>query len=531
MNRSRPTAQALILLILLGIGAVAAFSPSNSRGWLLAANTAQLAAWVCGISVPLGTLLALVLARTDVPGRRAFLLALSWLLFLPLYLQVGAWQAGFGLQGWQTLSGFGPPWLDGWRGAVWVHAAAAIPWVVLIVSIGLRNVRPELEESALLDASAWHVFYRVTLRHAAPLVVAATLWVAIGVAGEIAVTDLFQIRTYAEELYTEMAIGAAPHEAPLRALPGIAITAWAALAGIFIIARFAPRERQVSIRPRLIFLFGVWRWPLAVLMACAVLLLVGLPLVNLAWKCGVVVVQSTEGRERHWSLLKGASIVASSPLRFGREIRSSLVVGSVAATATVVLATMLAWSSRCRSTASAILISVIVLGLAVPGPVIGLCIIWMFNTPHWNWAHTLYDRTILPPVCAQTIRALPLACLVLWHAFHTLPTSLMEAAALDGANAWTTFRRVALPQRRFTILISWWVALAVAVGEMGATILVTPPGIEPLSVRISGLLHYGVEDQVAGICLALALAFIVLSALLVLLANRWTRTAGSQDRH
>jgi iron(III) transport system permease protein len=120
---------------------------------------------------------------------------------------------------------------------------------------------------------------------------------------------------------------------------------------------------------------------------------------------------------------------------------------------------------------------------------------------------------------------------VLWHAFHSLPTGLTEAAALDGANGWTTFRRVALPQRRFAMVISWWVALAVAVGEMGATILVTPPGVEPLSVRISGLLHYGVEDQVAGICLALALSFIVLAAVFVLLANRWTRTAGSQDRH
>ena len=67
---------------------------------------------------------------------------------------------------------------------------------------------------------------------------AAALWVAISVAGEIAVTDIFQIRTYAEELYTEMAIGPALHEAPLRALPGIAVTAWGALAGIILIARF-----------------------------------------------------------------------------------------------------------------------------------------------------------------------------------------------------------------------------------------------------------------------------------------------------
>ena len=53
---------------------------------------------------------------------------------------------------------------------------------------------------------------------------------------------------------------------------------------------------------------------------------------------------------------------------------------------------------------------------------------------------------------------------------------------------------------------------------MGATVLVTPPGIEPLSVRISGLLHYGVEDQVAGICLALALCLLSIGAVLAWLA-------------
>ena len=72
------------------------------------------------MSVPLGTLLAWLLVRTDLLGRRLWLALLGLMLFVPLYLQAAAWQAGFGLQGWYTLAGFGRTLLEGWAGAIWV---------------------------------------------------------------------------------------------------------------------------------------------------------------------------------------------------------------------------------------------------------------------------------------------------------------------------------------------------------------------------------------------------------------------------
>ena len=76
-------------------------------------------------------------------------------------LQAAAWQSGFGLFGWFTLAFGRPlesPWLIGWRGAIFVHAMAATPWVAAIVGLAARQVEPQLEEAALLDARAWRVF-------------------------------------------------------------------------------------------------------------------------------------------------------------------------------------------------------------------------------------------------------------------------------------------------------------------------------------------------------------------------------------
>ena len=154
------------------------------------------------------------------------------MIFVPLYLQAGAWQAGFGDQGWFTLAANTSTWLTGWRGAIWIHSHAALPWVVGIVGIGFRLVEPELEEQALMDGSARQVFFKVSLRGALPAVGVATLWVAVITAGEMTVTDLFSIRTYAEEVYTQAAATASELDvAPPSIMLGIGITALLIIGG------------------------------------------------------------------------------------------------------------------------------------------------------------------------------------------------------------------------------------------------------------------------------------------------------------
>ena len=63
---------------------------------------------------------------------------------------------------------------------------------------------------------------------------------------------------------------------------------------------------------------------------------------------------------------------------------------------------------------------------------------------------------------------------------------------------------------------AWFLALAVAAGELTASILVVPPGVTTLAIRIFGLVHYGVEDRLAALWLWSIVAFVA-----VALAGRW----------
>ncbi len=163
----------------------------------LAGNTIVLVLGTLLIAVPLGTVLAILLHRTDLPLRRFLRFLMILTLFVPLPLFAA---------GWQAVIGFAPsgivlrPWVYGMSMATWIHALAGLPWVVILVGQGLCWVEPELEEDALLVAGTWRVLWSVTLVRGRAAIAAAALWVALQAAGEVAVTDVLQVPTYARVL-------------------------------------------------------------------------------------------------------------------------------------------------------------------------------------------------------------------------------------------------------------------------------------------------------------------------------------------
>lgn len=528
-KRRLPPFSQPILLATLGAGSLALLL-LEQRTWSLVLNTLFLSGSTCAISVPLGTVLGWLLVRTDLPLRRVGLVLLGVMLFVPLYLQAAAWQAGFGLQGWLTLIFRVPPLLDSWTGAIWVHTAAAIPWVVLITGTGFWLVEPELEEQALLDASPLEVFARVTLPAASGAVGVASIWVLIVTAGEMTVTDLFVVRTYAEEIYTRMAVGLGPDDVSLGLLSGVILVAWLTAGGLVLSARLAPANRPLSTARRPVFRLRRLRLPAVLAVAAVLLLLVGVPLANLVYKAGVVVTQTDAGRLRSWSLVKTAAIVGTSPIRYGREFGWSLGIGALSATAAATGGIVLAWFANAGRLRAAFVMVVTAVLLAVPGPMIGMAVIWLLNRPDCPALWLAYDQSILAPCLALSLRALPPVVLIAWHAFRSVPGELLDAATLDGAGPLVRLRRIVLPSVLPSIMVAWLVALAITLGDLAASVLVVPPGVTTLSVRIFGLLHYGVEDQVAGISLALVAMFTLMAAMIAGVSRRWSDLCGAARR-
>jgi iron(III) transport system permease protein len=511
-----------------------AVSDARSRG--LVVNTFWLVATTLAISVPIGTALAVALTRTDAWLRRTVAVAIGIMLVVPLYLDAAAWDAGFGDAGWFTVITAKPyavGLLSGWRGAMWVHALAAIPWVALIVGMALRFVEPELEEAALLDASAWQVLRRVTLRRVLPAIGVAVVWVAVGVATEMTVTDIFQtpgngLRTYAEEIYTQFALST--EAGPPVAAVGIGVTACLAACGLMLCLAAATWTPPTARAP-VVFRLGRWRGMVSLALLLSAAAIFGVPLISLITKAGVTVQHTAEGYTRHWSLAGCLKIVAESPERFRWEILWSALMASVAASMVLAAALPIGWLARRRDELGLVgkiaAISLAAAALAVPGPLVGIGLISLFNHPDAGFLNFLYDHTIVVAAIAQAVRAFPLGMLIVWHALNTMPGDLLEAAELDGAGTWTRTVRIVLPLRWPALALAWLATFVVAIGELSATILVVPAGVATLGVRISQLLHFNNQDKLAGLCLILMAAAAMLAGGLVVLAARSGKSGGA----
>jgi iron(III) transport system permease protein len=390
----------------------------------------------------------------------------------------------------------------------------------LFAGLGLRIVEPALEEQALLDGTPWQVFYRVTLPACWPALGLAAVWVATVTASEMTVTSIFTVRTYAEEVFSQFAIHADAGRATAALLPGIIGTLVLMGIGMFCCIRLARPERPLNLRSSRVFSLGGWRWPVSLGVLVAMLLLAGVPLANLVYKAGVLVTQTDAGRVRTWSAGKCLWTILLAPWQFRRECMWSLVIGSLAATAAVVAAIPLAWVARKSRWLGLLAIAVALVCLVFPGPLLGLAIIGLLNRPGLPWLYKLYDHSILAPWMVLTVRALGPAILVLWHGVRTIPQPLLDSAATDGCGSLGQLARIVLPQRLPALGVAWLIGLSLALGDLTASNLVMPAGVETLSIRIFNLVHYGVEDQVAGICLALTATLCGLAAVVTWLARR-----------
>ncbi|HEX3602060.1 MAG TPA: hypothetical protein VHU84_18040 [Lacipirellulaceae bacterium] len=532
----------------VGIVALWAADPRVGKLWL---NTAVLAVGACAIALPLGILLAVLLFKTNTPGRGVATLLLVGLLFIPLYLVTGAWDAGFGIQGWETLATnphlVHEPWLTGWRAAIWVHGLAAVPWVVLIVGAGLRSVEAEIEEDAATCAAPCYVLWHISLRRAAPAIGIAAIWIATIVSTEISVTDFFQVRTFAEEVYTQAALGSFIYAAststagstpdPLPAIgfwSGVLLSAGFATLVIVGMTRFFADLSDAPNRPAWIWRMRSGRWLAAILLGLCMSLLVVVPLANLAYKAGIQVTVSDSGRVRAWSLWRLATRIAAAPGEFRGELWLSTWLGAFAATSAIVVALPIAWGLRrfTISRAPSVIgpripwfrLLAIALCLTIPGPLLGLAVIHLLDrSPDSPFAMLamLYDSNFAPWL-VQTLRALPIATLVLWPALASVPQVMLDTAATDGTGWWGQLFRIAVPQRWSALVAAWLIAFAIAVGELAATILVMPPqrGATALSIQIFQLLHYGVDDRVAAICLVMVFAVAAITGIAATLLKR-----------
>jgi iron(III) transport system permease protein len=153
---------------------------------------------------------------------------------------------------------------------------------------------------------------------------------------------------------------------------------------------------------------------------------------------------------------------------------------------------------------------VVIVLFAAPSTVIGVGLIGLWNRP--GPFGEIY-RSPLIIVIAYLARFVSVAALMLAAAIRQVPASMEEAAEVAGAGWPRTFARIVFPLITPAAAAALVVSFIFAFGELGATVLVAPPGESTLPVRVYTLIANAPSSQVAS--LALLQAGIVLIPLMV----------------
>ncbi|MCC7337662.1 MAG: iron ABC transporter permease [Pirellulaceae bacterium] len=483
---------------------------------------------VCGlcmlVAVPLGTLLAIGLRRSDVPGRRWAWIAISSQLAVPLYVIAGSWSAGLGLQGWLRFRSSSLDWLsvDRLSGGMEaglgsllavsaIHSLAAIPWVVLIVSLGLTRAHRGQEEAALIEGGNWH-FVRYGLLPRLRLWLAAScLWCAVPVLTEMVVTNLYQVPTVAEQVYLDATQGSfSPWtyvaSVWLCLLPILAVGIW--------LSRYAPPWREViagiAQHPGRVITLGPARWLWAIGLWVVVALIVGLPIVNLIIKAGWQPTLDVQGHSQYgWSVSRFSTTIYESLTLYYEHFywSSMLALGATAVALTAATAlSAVAGRGHLRTAVNLLALSMV----AVPGPLAGILIISIMNRNSPAWLGHLYDNTLTAPILAQQFRLFPLAWLLSQAIVAGISPRAWEQAAVDGLTGMQKLVRIIAPHTWQQWLVAVLILVVMSVGELSCSILVLPPGVATLSMRMFEMLHFGMRHQDSGLCgLLLVLGWLV----------------------
>jgi iron(III) transport system permease protein len=201
----------VVYLVVRGLGADAETRAAIPPGTLarLTFQTALLTVGVVAVALVVGTALAWLVVRSDLPWGRGWAVTSTLPLVIPSYVAALALLGAFGPKGLlqDVLEPLGVerlPEIYGYGGALLALSLSTFPYVFLIAAAALRSVDPSTEEAARsLGRSPRRVFFTVTLPAIRPGLAAASLLVALYVLADFGAVSLMQYPTLTRAVYLQ----------------------------------------------------------------------------------------------------------------------------------------------------------------------------------------------------------------------------------------------------------------------------------------------------------------------------------------
>ena len=457
-------------------------------------NSALLIAGVGAGVLAIGVSCAWLTSMCRFPGSRIFEWALLLPLAAPAYLLAYTYANlldYFGpvqvflrrFFGWQTLADYWFPELGGVGGAVAMLAIVLYPYVYLLSRVAfLEQSVCALEASRSMGCNPWRSFFTVALPLARPSIAAGLALVLMETLGDFGTVQYFGVSTFTTGIYrTWFGMG---DRAAAAQLATVLMAFVLALIAVERIARHRARYFQATNRyqdlPR--YELG-WGRSLLAIFACSLPILLGFAIPT--------------GYLAYLTATNAAETINRS---FWELSRHSLLLATIAAIATLILALLLAYGQRLQSKddPQGILqwgVRLAAMGYAIPGTVIAVGVLiplGRFDNAIDGWMRSqfnlstglLLSGTIFALVFAYLVRFLALSFNTVESSLSKVRPSLDDAARSLGCDTIGTLLRVHVPTIGGGLLAAMMLVFVEVMKELPATLVIRPFNFDTLAVRV-----------------------------------------------
>ena len=467
----------------------------DGRQLILLGRSLGIAVSATLVALLLGLPVATVLAAKDLPFRSLFSFLMLVPLLIPPYVTAGAWLHLLSPHGAvnRTIATFlGPSAtlrIQSIPGCVWCLGISFFPLIAFIMSTGILQIDTTLQDAARLCTGRWGVFWHSTLPQVRPHLAAAVCLALIFILAQYGVPSLLGVNTYPVEIFAHFSAFYNEVSAVAICLPLIALVALLVLCQQKIMGS----REYVSITPRSDSEGAV---PLGRMKPFAIVFLLMLFTITTVLPLGSVLVHAT-----------GLETVQATASIFSDAISFTALLASAAAVACTVIAFFLAHSLASGTSYAVKTLNVICwLPVAIPGTVVGLGFIRMAGAMPWLQRINSFGLGLLLAYvgmfCAFSIR-------IFYASYSGTDPNVDEAAALDCPRRYQRCRHIDMRMHAGAIVMSLILVFVLAAGELNATVLLSPPGKDTLSVAIDNLLHYGASATASAFCLIEAILVLV----------------------
>jgi iron(III) transport system permease protein len=481
---------------------------ADSDFWQAFWTTLTICTGMVAIAVPLGALLAFLMVRTDVPGKRY----LEPLLLIPIFVSavviafgyvVAVGPVGIFSTMAKDLLGFVPWNLYSLFSLVVIAGLTHVPHVYLYSAAALRGLSSDLEEAARVSgANPLQIAINVSLPMILPAILfAGVLVFFLGfelfglplVLGDP--QDVLVLSTYLYKLTNKLGVPS------YQLMAVVVVVIIAVTAPLVFTQRLLLRQAQryISVRGKgaktqPLRLHG-WRWFAFGAIIFWLVFTVVVPLFGITLRSFVVTwgegVKLSEvlTLDHYRELLDYPNVIRGILNTFGIGVIGGAI--SVACYTAIALAV-----HRWNSGWTRLVDYMVMVPRAMPGLIAGLALLWVF----------LFVPFLAP--LKSTMVSIWLAYSIVWLAYGMRLISgtllqvgpeLEEAARVSGANDLRVKRDVTIPLIKYGMLASWLLIFLIFVREYSTGIYLLGPGTEVIGSLLVSLWGTGAIDLVSAL--------------------------------